>query len=199
MSADAVTPFTLDVPQADLDDLAERLARTRWAGLLPGEQDLGVRPDALRELAGYWAHGYDWRVQEAWLNGFDQLTTTIDGQRVHALHVRSPEPDALPLVLSHGWPGSVVEFGDVLRPPTPVRTAATRPTRSTSSPRRCPATACRARRTAPGGTCAASPPRSRPSWPGWATTATAPRAGTGARPSPGSSRAWTPGTSSGST
>lgn len=118
---DAVTPFALAVPQADLDDLAERLARTRWATALPGEANLGVTPDALRELAAYWADGYDWRAQEAWLNGFPQVTTTVDGQRLHALHVRSPEPDALPLVLSHGWPGSVVEFGDAIGPLTDPR------------------------------------------------------------------------------
>lgn len=119
-AADVMSPFTVAVPQADLDDLAARLAGTRWAGSLP-DGGLGVPPDELRELAEYWADGYDWRAQEAWLNTFPQVTTTIDGQRVHALHVRSPEPDAVALVLSHGWPGSIVEFGDVIGPLTDPR------------------------------------------------------------------------------
>jgi hypothetical protein len=70
----------------------------------------------LRELAGYWRDGFDWRFQEAQLNAFPQFTTTIDGQNVHFLHVRSPEGDALPLILTHGWPGSIVEFLDAIRP-----------------------------------------------------------------------------------
>jgi epoxide hydrolase len=112
-----IRPFRIDIPQADLDDLRERLARTRWPDQLPGVGwTRGVPLDYLQGLAGYWADGYDWRRQEAKLNQYPQFTTTIDGANVHFLQVRSPEPDALPLVLTHGWPGSVVEFLDVIGP-----------------------------------------------------------------------------------
>ncbi|MGY1619738.1 epoxide hydrolase family protein [Geodermatophilus sp. SYSU D00691] len=111
-----VAAFRVEVPQADVDDLAERLRRTRW----PVEQDLpgerGIAPARVRELAARWAGGWDWRAHEAALNAFPQVTTTIDGTRVHALHVRSADPGAVPLVLLHGWPGSVVEFLRVLEP-----------------------------------------------------------------------------------
>jgi epoxide hydrolase len=113
----AIRPFRIDIPQADLDDLRERLHRTRWPDELPGVGwSRGVPLGYLRELAAYWADGYDWRKQEAKLNEFPQFTTTIDGTGVHFLHVRSPEPDALPLILTHGWPGSVVEFLKVIGP-----------------------------------------------------------------------------------
>jgi Epoxide hydrolase N terminus len=86
-------PFRIDVPQADLDELHHRLARTRWPGELPGAGwAYGVSEPYLRELAEYWRTGFDWRAQEARLNAFPQFTTTIDGQRVHFLHVRSPNP-----------------------------------------------------------------------------------------------------------
>jgi epoxide hydrolase len=116
---DELTSFRIDVPQADLDDLAYRLDRTRWPDQLPGVGwDYGVPLEYVRELASYWRTGYDWRVQEARLNAFDQFTTAIDGQRVHFLHVRSASPDALPLIITHGWPGSVVEFMNVIGPLT---------------------------------------------------------------------------------
>ncbi len=117
-----VDPFTLAIPQADLDDLHARLDATRWPAPLPGEAGwaLGAPADELRELARAW-RALDWRAFEAELNVHEQVTTTIDGTRVHALHVRSPEPDALPLLLSHGWPGSVVEALDVLGPLTDPR------------------------------------------------------------------------------
>jgi pimeloyl-ACP methyl ester carboxylesterase len=112
-----IQPFRIDVPQADLDDLRDRLARTRWPDELPGVGwSRGVPLAYLRELTEYWRTGYDWRRQEARLNEHPQFTTTIDGANVHFLHVRSPEPAALPLVLTHGWPGSVVEFLDVIGP-----------------------------------------------------------------------------------
>jgi pimeloyl-ACP methyl ester carboxylesterase len=110
-----IRPFRVDIPQADLDDLRERLARTRWPRELPGiGWSRGVALDYLKELAGYWADGFDWRRQEATLNEFPQFITTIDGQDIHFLHVRSPEPDALPLILTHGWPSSPVEFLKVI-------------------------------------------------------------------------------------
>ena len=121
-SSTDMRPFRVAIPQADLDDLQERLARTRWPGELAGAGwSRGVPLDYLKELAEYWRTGYDWRTWEAKLNEFQQFTTEIDGQNVHFLHVRSPEPDALPLVLTHGWPGSVVEFLDIIGPLTDPR------------------------------------------------------------------------------
>ncbi|MQY08934.1 epoxide hydrolase family protein [Actinomadura macrotermitis] len=112
-----IKPFRLDVPQADLDDLADRLARTRWPDELPDAGwDYGIPLARVRELAERWRTGYDWRAHEAELNRHPQFTTEIDGQNVHFLHVRSADPGALPLLLVHGWPGSVVEFLDVIEP-----------------------------------------------------------------------------------
>src|SRR6266568_403606 len=117
-TADArIRPYRISVPQADLDDLRERLARTRWARDLPGTGwERGVPTAYLRELAAYWANDYDWRAQEAALNALPQFITTIDGADVHFLHVRSAEPGATPLMLLHGWPGSIVEFLDLIGP-----------------------------------------------------------------------------------
>ncbi|TDB78278.1 epoxide hydrolase family protein [Micromonospora sp. KC723] len=115
-------PFRIDIPQADLDDLHERIARTRWTRQLPGDGwSRGVRLDYLRELADHWATGYDWRAAEARLNEFSQFLTEIDGLQVHFLHVRSPEPDALPLIITHGWPNSFVEFIELIGPLTDPR------------------------------------------------------------------------------
>jgi pimeloyl-ACP methyl ester carboxylesterase len=112
-----IRPFRIDVPQSDLDDLHERLARTRWPDELRGVGwSRGVPLGYLKELAEYWRTHYDWRKHEAVLNEYPQFTTTIDGQNIHFLHVRSPEPDALPLILTHGWPGSVAEFLKVIGP-----------------------------------------------------------------------------------
>ncbi|MER6815585.1 epoxide hydrolase family protein [Spirillospora sp. NPDC000708] len=117
-----INPFRIDIPQADLDDLHDRLARTRWPDDLPGVGwSYGVPTAYARELAEYWRTGYDWRRHEAALNEHPQFTTEIDGQNIHFLHVRSPEPDALPLVLTHGWPGSVAEFMTVIGPLTDPR------------------------------------------------------------------------------
>jgi pimeloyl-ACP methyl ester carboxylesterase len=117
-----IRPFRIEIPQADLDDLRDRLARTRWSSELPGQGwSRGVPLDYLRELAEHWRSGYDWRAHEARLNEFPQFATTIDGTNLHFLHVRSPEPDALPLILTHGWPGSIVEFLDIIGPLTDPR------------------------------------------------------------------------------
>jgi pimeloyl-ACP methyl ester carboxylesterase len=123
MSDDStVHPFRIDIPDAQLDDLRERIARTRWPDGLPGAGwDLGAPVAYVRGLAEHWRTGYDWRAHEAELNKYPQFTTTIDGANVHFLHVRSPEPDAVPLVLTHGWPGSVAEFLDVIGPLTDPR------------------------------------------------------------------------------
>jgi pimeloyl-ACP methyl ester carboxylesterase len=112
-----IQPFHIDIPQADLDDLRDRLAGTRWPDELPGVGWIrGVPSGYLKELAEYWRTSYDWRKQEALLNELPQFSTTIDGTNVHFVHVVSPEPDALPLVITHGWPGSFVEFLDVIGP-----------------------------------------------------------------------------------
>jgi len=119
---DDIRPFRIDVPAADLADLRDRLTNTRWPAQLPGTGwDRGVPVGYLKDLTRYWAGGYDWREQEAVLGGYPQFTTTIDGQAIHFLHVRSPEPDAFPLVVTHGWPGSIVEFLDVIGPLTDPR------------------------------------------------------------------------------
>ncbi|KAA2265355.1 epoxide hydrolase [Solihabitans fulvus] len=112
-----IKPFRIDIPQLDLDDLADRLARTRWPDeLSEAGWDYGIPLDRVKELAEYWRTAYDWRKHEAALNELPQFTTEIDGQNIHFLHVRSRKPDALPLVLTHGWPGSIVEFLDVIGP-----------------------------------------------------------------------------------
>jgi pimeloyl-ACP methyl ester carboxylesterase len=114
--------FTIDIPQAQLDDLQARLANTRWPDELPDVGwSYGVPVSYLRELAEYWRTTYDWRVHEARLNEHPQFVTEIDGRNVHFLHVRSPEPDALPLVLVHGWPGSIAEFLEIIGPLTDPR------------------------------------------------------------------------------
>jgi epoxide hydrolase len=112
-----ITPFRIDIPQQQLDDLQDRLGRTRWPAALPGDDwDTGVPVDWLRDLSEYWRTGYDWRAAEARLNEYPQFITTIDAQRIHFLQVRSPEPGALPLVLTHGWPDSIVGFLDLIGP-----------------------------------------------------------------------------------
>jgi pimeloyl-ACP methyl ester carboxylesterase len=118
-SAASISPFQVDIPESDLLDLRDRLARTRWPAELPGAGwDRGVPVNYLQGLARYWRDDYDWRKHEAQLNQYPQFTTTIDGQNVHFLHVRSPEPAALPLIITHGWPGSIVEFLDIIGPLT---------------------------------------------------------------------------------
>lgn len=114
--------FTIDIPQADLDDLHRRLAATRWPAELPEVGwDRGVPVDYLRDLAEYWRTGYDWRAAEVRLNQHPQFLTEIDGTNVHFAHIRSAEPDAMALVLTHGWPTSMVEFLDVVGPLTDPR------------------------------------------------------------------------------
>src|SRR5262245_41969575 len=121
-TATNIHPFQIDVPQSDLDDLRTRLERTRWPDELPGVGwSRGVPVGYLQDLAEYWRSTYDWRTHEARLNEYPQFTTTLDGQNVHFLHVRSPEPDALPLLVTHGWPGSVVELMNIVGPLTDPR------------------------------------------------------------------------------
>ena len=89
-----ITPFRIDIPQADLDDLRARLDRAQWPDELPGEADYGVSQAYVRSLADHWRSGYDWRAIEARINGYPQFTTEIDGQRIHFLHVESARPGA---------------------------------------------------------------------------------------------------------
>jgi epoxide hydrolase len=116
---EAVRPSRIEVPQRDLSDLRRRLEHTRWGDELSGAgSDYGVSFAYVESLVQYWLDGYEWRKWEARLNLHAPSETTIDGQRIHFLHARSPEPDAFPLILTHGWPGSVVEFLDVIAPLT---------------------------------------------------------------------------------
>jgi pimeloyl-ACP methyl ester carboxylesterase len=107
----------IEIPEAELDDLRDRLARTRWPDELEGvDWSYGVPLEYVRELVDLWRTSFDWRAHEARLNAHPQFTTTIDGQQVHFLHVRSPVPDALPLICTHGWPMSVFEYLDLIGP-----------------------------------------------------------------------------------
>ncbi|GAB2606793.1 epoxide hydrolase family protein [Kribbella endophytica] len=112
-----IKPFHINIPQADLDDLTDRLARTRWPNeVADAGWDYGFPLARLKELADYWRTSYDWRKHEAELNELPHFTTEIDHQNIHFLHIRSPKPDALPLILTHGWPGSFLEFLDMIEP-----------------------------------------------------------------------------------
>lgn len=112
-----IRPFRIEIPQAGIDDLRARLAGAKWPEERPGAGwDHGMPVSYLRPLAEYWGTEYDWRAVERRLNEIPQFITEIDGQPVHFLHVRSPEPDALALVLSHGWPSTFTEFLDVIGP-----------------------------------------------------------------------------------
>jgi epoxide hydrolase len=117
-----IRPFRIDIPQADVDELRRRLAAARWpeppAPTPASDWSRGVPAAYLRSLADYWATAFDWRAQEARLNAFPQFTTTIDGQTIHFVHVRSPNPDATPLIITHGWPSSSAEFADIIGPLT---------------------------------------------------------------------------------
>lgn len=113
--ADAPTPFTWHVPEADLVDLRERLARTRWPDQAPGDPwAFGTDLDALQALVGHWRDGFDWRAEEAALNAFAQYRVPVDGIDLHFLHVQGNGPAPTPLLLLHGWPGSVFEFLDMI-------------------------------------------------------------------------------------
>ena len=117
--SDAIRPFTLDIPQAELDDLQRRLAATRW----PEKEAVpdwtqGSPLEKVQALVDHWRTHYDWRRAEKRLNDLGQFKTEIDGLDIHFLHVRSPHENALPLLLTHGWPGSVIEFVKIIEPLT---------------------------------------------------------------------------------
>ena len=110
-----VRPFTLDIPQSQLDDLNARIDLARWPEKeTVSDWSQGTPLAALQDFVGYWRNQYDWRRCEARLNGLGQFITEIDGLDIHFLHVRSPHPEAMPLIMTHGWPGSVIEFMGVI-------------------------------------------------------------------------------------
>ena len=118
-TATEIRPFHVDVPQDRLDALRGRIAATRWPSKeLVGDRSQGVQLDALQALALYWTTDYDWREAEAKLNALPQFTTEIDGVDIHFIHVRSKHEDALPLIMTHGWPGSIIELLDTVGPLT---------------------------------------------------------------------------------
>ena len=115
--SDEIHPFRIEIPPADLDHLHQRLATARWPGELPGVGwTRGVPLEYLTELADHWRDGYDWPAEQARLNRYPQFSTEIDGQRIHFLHVRSDRPDAMPLLITHGFPSSVAEFLHLFEP-----------------------------------------------------------------------------------
>ena len=115
----AIDPFRISVGDDVLDDLRSRLRRTRWPEAeLVDDWSQGAPLKWIQDICRYWADGYDWRSREARLNRFAQFTTEIDGLGIHFVHVRSPHPEAMPLIITHGWPGSVVEFHKVIEPLT---------------------------------------------------------------------------------
>jgi pimeloyl-ACP methyl ester carboxylesterase len=118
-AAPAIRPFTIETPEADLEDLRARIRATRWPEKEPVEDHShGVRLETMQKLAHYWLNGYDWRKCEARLNALPQFITRIDGLDIHFIHVRSKHEDALPLLVSHGWPGSVIEQLKIIDPLT---------------------------------------------------------------------------------
>ena len=112
-----IKPFTIDVPAADIDHLKRRLAETRWPEAeTPNDWSQGVPLAYAQEFCRYWAESYDWPARQALMNRFAQFSTTIEGLELHFIHHRSPSPQARPLLITHGWPGSVVEFHKVIEP-----------------------------------------------------------------------------------
>ena len=114
-----IAPFSISIPDTILVDLSDRLARARFPQrLVQSDWSYGTNVSYMREFVDYWIHHYDWRAHEKQLNGFPQYTTSVDGRRLHFVHARSEDPHALPLVLTHGWPGSVYEFYKIIGPLT---------------------------------------------------------------------------------
>jgi pimeloyl-ACP methyl ester carboxylesterase len=118
-TATEIRPFHVEFAQEDIDDLRRRIASTRWPSQeLVTDRSQGVQLAAIEELARYWSTDYDWRKAEARLNALPQFTTEIDGVDIHFIHVRSPHEDALPMIMTHGWPGSVIELLETIGPLT---------------------------------------------------------------------------------
>src|SRR5215472_9117238 len=115
--SEQITPFQIDIPETDLEDLRRRLRQTRWPEAeTVDDWSQGIPLAYTRALCDYWLDGYDWRTSETRLNRFPQFRTSIDGLDIHFVHVVSPHEGALPLVMTHGWPGSFVEFHKVIEP-----------------------------------------------------------------------------------
>src|SRR5574341_2327258 len=118
-SANEIRPFQVDIPDEALDDLRRRIAATRWPSKeLVNDRSQGVQSATIQALARYWTTDYDWRKAEARLNALPQFTTTIDGVEIHFIHVKSRHENAMPLIMTHGWPGSVVELLETIGPLT---------------------------------------------------------------------------------
>ena len=149
-----IRPFRVDMPDDAIADLQRRIAATRLPSKeLVEDRSQGVQLATIQELSLYWATDYDWRRCEAELNAVPQFKTSIDGVDIHFIHVKSPHADALPLIMTHGWPGSVIELLGVIGPLTDrPRTAAPPRTHSTSWCRPCPAMASPPRRPRSAGT-----------------------------------------------
>jgi hypothetical protein len=163
-SAIEIRSFHVDIPEEELEDLRRRIAATRWPSKeLVGDRSQGVQLGPLQELARYWGGDYDWRKAEAKLNALPQFTTEIDGVEIHFIHVKSPHENALPLIMTHGWPGSVIVSCSrpSARSATRPRTAEPPRTRSTSCCRHCPATGSPVSRPNSAGTSAAPGRRGR--------------------------------------
>lgn len=119
MTEITVTPYRIAVPEEEISDLRQRLTRTRWPSSVPGSGwEYGIDLTFMQEMVHYWVSKFDWREQEAKLNTFPQFTTTIDGQSIHFIHVRSPESCAKPLLLTHGWPSTFADFSEMIGPLT---------------------------------------------------------------------------------
>ena len=119
MASDAITPFRIEIPDGELDDLRRRLRGTRWPDAETVEDwSQGIPLAYVQEVCSYWAEKYDWRATEARLNEFPQFKTEIDGLDIHFIHQRSKHEDAFPLLITHGWPGSVYEFHKIIDPLT---------------------------------------------------------------------------------
>jgi Epoxide hydrolase N terminus len=158
-----IRPFQVEIPEEKIDDLRRRIAATRWPSKeLVDDRSQGVQLATLKALADYWTSEYDFGRVEARLNALPQFMTEIDGVDIHFIHVRSQHEDALPLIMTHGWPGSMIELLETIGPLTdPPRTAAVPRMRSTSCCRRYRATASPASRPRSAGTPAASHRRGR--------------------------------------
>src|ERR671936_1295286 len=118
-TATEIRPFHVDVPDEELDHLRQRISATRWPSAeLVDDRSQGVQLETMQALARYWTTDYDWRKAEAKLNALPQFTTEIDGVEIHFIHVKSAQEDALPLIMTHGWPGSVIELLETVGPLT---------------------------------------------------------------------------------
>jgi hypothetical protein len=119
LANEAIRPFQVHVPKEELDDLKHRIMETRWPDKeTVADQSQGVALDKLQALVHYWGTDYDWRKAEAKLNALPQFTTSIDGVNIYFIHVRSKEPNAMPLIITHGWPGSIFELIKIIGPLT---------------------------------------------------------------------------------